>query len=316
MAGARLELAGEAASASRARSWLAAELADWSAGCVATAELLVSELVTNAVLHASGRIEVSADRDGARVTVDVVDRWPSRPVRKAYGPDAATGRGLFLLEQLAEAWGVREQGDRKAVWFRLSDHQQEVEAAAPDLDAWEQLGGWPDLELAATDAQPARRRTGQVEVHLRGLPVAVYVAAEEHHDALIRELALLLAAGPGPHVSARLLELATDLVRRFKGFNQRRTAQVETARRANQPTVDVTEVFSPEEVADVRLVAAELDEVDQLAEQAPLLTRPALAEVRAMRRWYSEEVARQLQGLEPTPWPYRTEVSGSGRRSR
>ncbi|HWB67466.1 MAG TPA: ATP-binding protein [Mycobacteriales bacterium] len=304
----RLHLASEAASAARARAWLAEQLPEWSDASVSTAELLVSELVTNAVLHAHGRIEVTADWEGSSITVDVIDRWPSRPVRKAYGPDAATGRGLFLLEQLAEAWGVREQADRKAVWFRLSDREAAVDDAMPDLDAWAELGGWPDLE-PGTDAQGVPRRHGQIEVQLRGLPVAVYVAAEEHHDALIRELSLLLAAGRGPHVSGRLLELAADLVRRFKGFNQRRTAQVEMARRANQPTVDVTEMFSPDELDDVQLVAAELEEVDRLAEQAPLLTQPALPEVRAMRRWYSEEVARQLRGLAPTPWSYRNEVA-------
>lgn len=118
---------------------LVRELAE-RAGCerqqVERAVLLVSELVTNAVLHGDGRaLRVTSTADGATIRVAVHDRSPGRPVPREVGPDELHGRGLGLVTTLAADWGVEAavdgddpgagrtgDGGGKAVWFRLPCH--------------------------------------------------------------------------------------------------------------------------------------------------------------------------------------------------
>jgi two-component sensor histidine kinase len=89
--------------------------------CARTAELLASELVTNAVTHGRGdvRVVMEYDEDGLAVTVS--DDEPAVP-EVAKGASAAVGgRGLRLVEVLASDWGVEPEGrgHGKGVWFRL-----------------------------------------------------------------------------------------------------------------------------------------------------------------------------------------------------
>ena len=80
--------------------------------------LLVSELAANAVLHARTPFTVEVDNDASMVRVAVTDGHASAPVLKAHSPSAVTGRGLRLVESVAERWGVEEhQGAGKTVWF-------------------------------------------------------------------------------------------------------------------------------------------------------------------------------------------------------
>ena len=84
------------------------------------AVLLTSELVTNAVLHGRSEVcvEVSGSGDGMRVAV--LDENSRRPVMVAEDPDALDGRGLALVQAVADRWGVEERPIGKAVWFELS----------------------------------------------------------------------------------------------------------------------------------------------------------------------------------------------------
>ena len=99
-----------------------------------TASLLVTEIVTNAVLHAVApmtlRVEVSADV----VRIEVRDGSKLSPRVHAFSATAATGRGLRLLESLATRWGVRpEPGGGKVVWFEVGATSELVwETAAED----------------------------------------------------------------------------------------------------------------------------------------------------------------------------------------
>ncbi|HLT68525.1 MAG TPA: ATP-binding protein [Acidimicrobiales bacterium] len=84
--------------------------------------LMVSELVTNAVLHGAGDVEVTLDRSDDVVRVEVADEGgfalprPGRP-----GSDDVTGRGLAIVDALADAWGdsVDDRG-RTRVWVEVS----------------------------------------------------------------------------------------------------------------------------------------------------------------------------------------------------
>ena len=84
------------------------------------AELLVSELVTNAVLHARSEIRLRVQADGFRIRVEVHDNSPAPVHRRHYGQESTTGRGLALVDALAARWGSDLiHGNGKSVWFEL-----------------------------------------------------------------------------------------------------------------------------------------------------------------------------------------------------
>ncbi|MEV6615809.1 ATP-binding protein [Streptomyces sp. NPDC051051] len=85
-----------------------------------TAELLTSELVTNALVHTDRDAVLTATvgPDGLRVEVRDFAAGRPRP-RRRDAEEGTHGRGLVLVQSLADAWGVRTHGIGKAVWFEL-----------------------------------------------------------------------------------------------------------------------------------------------------------------------------------------------------
>jgi anti-sigma regulatory factor (Ser/Thr protein kinase) len=88
-------------------------------GACDDAEALVSELATNAVLHAQTEYTIQVTREGSTVRVRVHDRSAVLPRQRAYGSDATTGRGLRLVASIASAWGCQRDRVGKALWFDL-----------------------------------------------------------------------------------------------------------------------------------------------------------------------------------------------------
>ncbi|HXH57564.1 ATP-binding protein [Iamia sp.] len=87
---------------------------------VDTACLLTSELVANAVVHAGSPVELVIDLDRARLAVEVIDR-SAAPLRPTDADVLATGgRGLALVDRLADSWGVTKILPGKSVWFALT----------------------------------------------------------------------------------------------------------------------------------------------------------------------------------------------------
>ena len=117
---ARTTLAADPASAGLARGFLRARLVEWDAWHLEeSATLLVSELVTNAVLHARSETMLSLIYDDGVLRVEVADSSLVGVQRRRYAYDAATGRGLLLVEALSTAWGTIATEEGKAVWFEL-----------------------------------------------------------------------------------------------------------------------------------------------------------------------------------------------------
>ena len=89
----------------------------------ADTELLVSELVTNAVLHGRSRITLTLAVADGILEVGVSDRSPmERGLPSSPPPQpwlAEGGRGLHLVDQVADEWGVATMPEGKQVWFRL-----------------------------------------------------------------------------------------------------------------------------------------------------------------------------------------------------
>ena len=106
------------------RAWTRQILWEWGLSALQeSTELLVSELVTNAVQAARAATGATPVRlwllsDTVRVVILVWDASPEPPVRMSSGDDAETGRGLLLVEAISDQWGsypVRDEGG-KVVW--------------------------------------------------------------------------------------------------------------------------------------------------------------------------------------------------------
>lgn len=85
------------------------------------AALLVSELITNAILHAHSAVGLTMRTNHDGVRVYVCDDSPAPPRVRRFRTEAATGRGVRLLETLANSWGVQPSPEGgKCVWFTLT----------------------------------------------------------------------------------------------------------------------------------------------------------------------------------------------------
>ena len=129
----RAEIPGAPAAVRAARRLLATTLEEWGLPhLVEHGTLLVSELVTNAILHARSDVAVEVRRDPEVVRVLVHDAAARPPERRRHGPQAVTGRGLGLVEALSLRWGTdpAELPWRKSVWFELPVDEARLPPAA------------------------------------------------------------------------------------------------------------------------------------------------------------------------------------------
>lgn len=121
-----LPLAAEPGAPATARHWLLAGLGEWQQHPEAmfAAELLVSELVTNAVRHACGPVRLRAltrldDQGGGVLRVEVFDGDRELPDVRSVSAESESGRGLRLVADLARCWGCRRTRHGKLIWFEL-----------------------------------------------------------------------------------------------------------------------------------------------------------------------------------------------------
>ena len=146
----------DASSAGEARRFVTSTLEGWGLGELAeVASLLVSELVSNALLHAGTELDVNLRRSDGRVRVEVHDRSPRLPERKYYSTTSVTGRGLVFVSELSQAWGFEPTDTGKSVWFELD------EAAAPAIPAMAMdtdllLESWDDWDGLEPGEPPDR----------------------------------------------------------------------------------------------------------------------------------------------------------------
>ncbi len=267
------ELPADPRSASQARRIVASALAQGGhESLVDVATLLVSEVVTNAILHAGTPIRLHCSWTSSCVRIEVHDRSAVLPSIRHYDPEATTGRGLALVAELATGWGIETGRDGKNLWFELGAERGEAES-----------------RQITVPASPA------VTVHLLDAPPALLLATIEYGDAILRELALLSVAGqpddllPGGWQLPQI-DLGPIL------------AAAEAARDAGCDRADL-ELELPEDVRDTSLERLRLiDHADSIARQDRLLIQPALPEIGACRHWLYSQIHEQCTGAAPQRW--------------
>jgi anti-sigma regulatory factor (Ser/Thr protein kinase) len=132
----RLALPSAAEAVPKARHAVVAQLESWGRHAVVeAAALVVSELVTNAVLHARTPLDVTLDLEGTGVRLSVRDLADGLPHRRESLSLAATGRGIVLLEAFARSWGVDQHPDGgKTVWALLTEDSVVAAEADPQVE--------------------------------------------------------------------------------------------------------------------------------------------------------------------------------------
>jgi anti-sigma regulatory factor (Ser/Thr protein kinase) len=116
----RIALPPEPRSARQARRFVGDALHQLGADALRErASLLVSEVVTNAILHARTPLTLEVAFNGRTVWIGVTDGSTGSPLQRSYSRDATTGRGLVLLEALSSSWGSTVTKTGKIVWFEL-----------------------------------------------------------------------------------------------------------------------------------------------------------------------------------------------------
>jgi hypothetical protein len=127
-----------------------------AAGACEDAVALVSEVATNAVIHARTPYTIAVSRVGDTVRVGVHDLSAVIPRRRAYGVDATTGRGLRLIATLSSRWGIDAKTPGKVVWFEVPrEGTRDVAAWYGDVDV--------DALLTAFDDSDPSARHGQLQ---------------------------------------------------------------------------------------------------------------------------------------------------------
>lgn len=118
---ATLQFGPDTANIGAARRFVRQALDAWHLECPCEVALLTSELVGNAVEHARTQIAVHIAVTDGRLRVSVEDRSAAQPVQQVVGPAAHQGRGLDIVDHLADRWGVESPPDEgKVVWFELA----------------------------------------------------------------------------------------------------------------------------------------------------------------------------------------------------
>lgn len=283
----------------RARRFVASALADAPVDLRDDAELVATELVTNALLHGTPPVSMRVHWHDGVVRIEVQDANRLAPVRMRPSNGGMTGRGLGLVAALSRAWGSQPIDAGKVVWAELAAGSQPT-ADDPSLDIDAFLAGWED----EPDDEP------RFTVELGAVPTDLLLDAKGHIDNLVREFTLLAsgaAAGEARALPEQVVDLVQTVVHGFADARAQIKQQALAAAARGAVDTDLRLVL-PVSAADAgeRYLAA-LDEADRQARAARLLTLETPAVHRVFRQWYVQSLVNQLRsvavGERPRPAP-------------
>ncbi|MBF4163828.1 ATP-binding protein [Nocardioides acrostichi] len=299
-----------------ARRWVVGTVAEMGRDDLTeTAELGVSELVTNALLHGSAPIQVAVRGTREHPRIEVRDASPERPVmphsRGTSAGDhrpgnvdldtvlddldlegleagafalATVGRGLDMVARCSEAWGADIEEDGKVVWFSPATQFAEDEGVA---------GVVSDLDLprAETIDDP-------VTVHLLGAPGYLVERLQRHVRELRREVRLLgFSYGNAYPAAATLADLFPLLV----PLTESRYIDAVSLSAAGRG-LDLSVVVSRGSALAARQAADLLDKADDFCRQEELLTLHRDDQLCEFQDWYLDQFAQQAAGHPAAPW--------------
>ncbi len=269
------------------------------------AQLLVSEVVTNALVHAATPIDVSMAATPDGVLVEIGDGSQHIPRPRNYAATASTGRGLALLDRTADAWGVVPGIRGKTVWFQLSSVEDDDEAGSgpggADIDP---------LDRPNATVTPIRARADDIRVELLDVPLLLHAAWQQQAEGVLREY--LLASmdlesevdSLSEHAAATdaLAVLAEHIPEPDIGIQPDELMSNAVDPRVSSPRVEL--MVPRGSVPHFEVLDTTLDAATTMALEGRLLSAMVQPEMRMVRRWLCTQVAEQSAGTAaPWPWP-------------
>jgi anti-sigma regulatory factor (Ser/Thr protein kinase) len=259
------------------------------------AELGVSELVTNALLHGEAPIRVRVRGTAEHPRIEVSDVSLSPPMLPALGFDeddddllVTFGRGLSIVARCSTAWGAEIEEDGKVVWFdpAVEPREEGVEGL---------ITGLPKPE--------PRPRSGEglMEIELHGVPLRNFFGFQMHYRELRREVRLLALAHEDKYPLARSLsDLFGSLDRQLsEGIG---AYQIDAALRTRKNTTDLRVAIASDGASTVGRFLDLLDLADEFCREQRLLSLARSPEQRRFQRWFLGEFVRQQDGHAPLAW--------------
>ena len=305
-----LPLSSDPQSAKAARVWVGDVLEKLGrVDLIGAAELGVSELVTNAILHADPPITVRVRGTRDHPRVEVHDHSTSAPeVNVEMAEDdhllSTIGRGLGIVALYSTTWGSDVSADGKTVWFEP--------AATPRTDGHLAGSVFDFSEIVAQRVAASGEPEERVRVQLLGMPVRLFAQFRSRYDQLRREL-LLLSLGHGADypVAGELAELTMQVEqeRRQSTGGDALTAAINDG----LEQTDLDYLVPASAPASMGRLLELLERADAFCRDQRLLALAASPEQLALQRWYLGEFVRQGAGGEPVPWPGGPAVEDAGR---
>lgn len=287
----------------RARRLVRAALADEPPELAADAELVVSELATNATLHGEPPITVRLLRNRV-IRIEIEDAGRHAPIMLRQGPDAMTGRGLAMVSTVVSSWGVEPlESGGKVVWAELDAERagRGPSVTAPQIDVDALLEAWSEDDPAAAS----------YTVHLGPVSTKLLLDAKSHIDNVVRELMLMREgeASSGVALPTELSALIQTVTVDFAEARREIKRQAAAAA-ADGRVLTELELHLSASAADAgeRYLEA-LDQADRYARSAHFLTLAPPQVHRIFRRWYVGVIIEQLRALTqgrvpPEPVPF------------
>ena len=285
-----LELPPVATSAGEARRILRDALSGAESGdSVDAAQVAVSEIVTNALVHAGTPMRLRVLLRGSGLRVELRDGSPHLPHRRDYSSIAATGRGLHMVAEMVDRWGAYPDGRGKVVWFEIVDD---------DVDTGHVDGQVPASTLPDSDHS--------LEVELLNMPLLMHAAWQEHAAALLREMMLIrldedLAALEEHAGASDALSVLFEQVP-VPDLGEEPEAIMGSA---TEPAVSMSRLVlrvPRTALAHFDLLDTMLEDAVVLADLGELLSPPTQPEIRVMRQWICEQIRSQTQGRSGLAW--------------